>query len=65
MTGGAETKSCPRCSGRGKYADPTRDPLVSITCERCDGSGEVPADAPDEEPVQEAKQVPFGDGGDS
>jgi DnaJ-class molecular chaperone len=59
MTDKGETKSCPRCSGRGKYADPSSDPLVQITCERCDGSGSVPADSPDEPPAQEPKQVPF------
>ncbi len=60
MTGTDETKQCPRCRGRGKYADPRRDALVQITCTRCEGSGRVPADSPDEEPVQEAKKVPFG-----
>ena len=60
MAGDDETKDCPRCSGRGRYTDPHRDPLVRVTCERCDGSGRVPADAPDEPPAQEPKQVPFG-----
>ncbi|MDQ3849182.1 MAG: hypothetical protein M3296_01000 [Actinomycetota bacterium] len=59
MTGSDETKDCPRCEGRGKYADPQRDPLVQINCERCDGSGRVPADSPDEPPVR-PKNVPFG-----
>jgi DnaJ-class molecular chaperone len=60
MSTGDDTKECPRCTGRGKYADPQRDPLVQITCERCEGSGRVPADSPDEPPVKEATQVPFG-----
>ncbi|MCA1689715.1 MAG: hypothetical protein LC720_04505 [Actinobacteria bacterium] len=55
-----ETKDCPRCGGRGRYADPARDPLVRVECDRCDGSGQVPADARDEPPAQEPKQVPFG-----
>lgn len=60
MTADEETKECPRCEGRGKYADRERDPLVQVTCERCDGSGKVPADSPDEPPVEQPRQVPFG-----
>ena len=60
MTSDDSAKDCPRCSGRGKYADRRRDPLVQITCERCDGSGRVPADSPDEPPAKEAKKIPFG-----
>ena len=33
---------------------------MQITCPSCDGSGKVPADAPDEEPAKEPTQVPFG-----
>ncbi len=55
-----ESKECPRCEGRGKYADPQRGPLVRITCPSCDGSGRVPADAPDEPPAKEPTQIPFG-----
>ncbi|HEU0316126.1 MAG TPA: hypothetical protein VFR49_02285 [Solirubrobacteraceae bacterium] len=55
-----ETKECPRCSGRGRYADPSRDPLVRVDCESCDGTGRVPAGAPDESPAEEPRQVPFG-----
>ena len=54
------TKECPRCSGRGKYTDPERAPLVRVTCERCDGSGRVPADSPDEPPAKEPEKIPFG-----
>ena len=57
---GSDEKDCPRCEGRGKYADPARGPLVQITCELCDGSGKVPADTPDEPPAKEPTQVPFG-----
>jgi DnaJ-class molecular chaperone len=57
----AETKDCPRCGGRGRYADPARDPLVRVDCELCAGSGRVSADTPDEPPAQEPKHVPFGD----
>lgn len=60
MAGDDDTKHCPHCDGRGKYADPQRGPLVQVTCESCDGSGRVPADAPDEPPVEEPRQVPFG-----
>lgn len=60
MTAEEPTKDCPRCGGRGKYADPQRGPLVQITCARCEGSGEVPADAPDEPPAQEPPKIPFG-----
>jgi DnaJ-class molecular chaperone len=55
-----DTKRCPRCSGRGKYADPGRGPLVQITCELCDGSGEVAASTPDEPPAKEPTKIPFG-----
>jgi hypothetical protein len=55
-----QTKDCPRCGGRGRYADPRRDPLVR---ERCGGSGRVPADTPDEPPAEEPKHVPFGGDG--
>ena len=54
------TKECPRCGGEGKYADPQRGPLVRATCSTCDGSGRVPADAPDEPPAKEPTQLPFG-----
>ena len=60
MTDAENTKECPRCSGRGKYADPEKGPLVQITCESCDGSGRVPADAPAEPPAKEPTQIPFG-----
>ena len=60
MTDTDNTKECGRCGGSGKYADPQKDPLVQITCPSCDGSGRVAADAPDEEPVKEATQIPFG-----
>jgi DnaJ-class molecular chaperone len=60
MSGSDETKDCPRCSGRGKYADPQSGPLVQITCPRCEGSGRVPLDAPDEPPAKEPTQIPFG-----
>ena len=60
MTDDDDTKDCPRCSGRGKYTDPGQDPLVRVTCDRCEGSGRVPADSPDEPPVEEPKQKPFG-----
>ena len=56
----ADTKECKRCGGSGKYADPERGPLVQVTCESCDGSGKVPADAPDEPPAEEPTQIPFG-----
>jgi DnaJ-class molecular chaperone len=59
VTGNDDTKDCPRCSGRGKYADPHRA-LVQITCPRCEGSGRVPADSPDEPPAKEPTQIPFG-----
>jgi DnaJ-class molecular chaperone len=59
MADADDTKECGRCSGRGKYADPQKGPLVQITCPSCDGSGKVPADAPDEEPAKEPTQVPF------
>ena len=55
-----DMKDCPRCGGSGKYADPERGPLVQVTCESCDGSGRVPADAPDEPPAEEPTQIPFG-----
>lgn len=55
-----ETKDCPRCRGRGTYADPKRGPLVQVTCDRCEGSGRVPAGSPDEPPAKEPKKVPFG-----
>jgi DnaJ-class molecular chaperone len=35
------TESCPKCGGRGKYADPSKA-LVSVTCDLCGGSGEAP-----------------------
>ena len=54
------SKECPRCTGRGKYADPARGPLVQITCERCEGSGRVPVDSTDEAPAKEPTQIPFG-----
>lgn len=54
------TKDCPRCGGRGKYADPQRGPLVRVVCPTCDGSGRVAADAPDEPPAKEPAQMPFG-----
>lgn len=54
------TKDCPRCGGRGKYADPQRDPLVRIECPTCNGSGRVAADAPDDAPAKEPTQIPFG-----
>jgi DnaJ-class molecular chaperone len=60
MADGDDTKQCGRCGGSGKYADPQRGPLVQVTCESCDGSGKVPADAPDEEPAKEPTQIPFG-----
>ncbi len=60
MTGSDDSKDCPRCDGRGKYADPKRGPLVQITCDLCDGSGRVSADTPDEPPAKEPTQVPFG-----
>lgn len=60
MSATDETKQCPRCSGRGKYADPQGGPLVQITCPRCEGSGLVPSDAPDEPPAKEPTQIPFG-----
>lgn len=60
MAGSDDTKDCPRCSGRGKYADPQQAPLVQITCPRCEGSGRVPADSPDEPPAQEPRKIPFG-----
>jgi DnaJ-class molecular chaperone len=62
VTSADDTKDCPRCSGRGKYADPQRGPLVQIKCERCEGSGRVPADSPDEPPAKEPTQIPFGSG---
>ena len=55
-----DTKDCPRCDGTGKYADPQRGPLVQVTCETCEGSGQVPADTPDEPPAEEPTQIPFG-----
>jgi DnaJ-class molecular chaperone len=55
-----EMKDCPRCQGRGRYADPGRDPLVRVNCERCHGSGRVPADSPDEPPAEQPGKVPFG-----
>jgi DnaJ-class molecular chaperone len=54
------TKPCTRCGGRGKYPSPDKGPLVQVTCTACDGSGRVPADAPDEPPPEEPKQMPFG-----
>ena len=60
MTEGDDTKDCPRCEGRGKYADPQRGPLVRADCELCDGTGTVPADTPDEQPAKEPTQIPFG-----
>ena len=60
MADGDDTKECGRCEGRGKYADPQKGPLVQITCPTCEGSGRVPADAPDEEPAKTPTQVPFG-----
>ena len=60
MAGDDDKKECPRCSGRGKYADPEKGPLVQITCALCDGSGRVAADTPDEPPAQEPTQIPFG-----
>ena len=55
-----DTKECGRCGGRGKYADPQKGPLVQVICPSCEGSGKVPADAPDEEPAKEPTQIPFG-----
>lgn len=60
MSADGDTKECPRCNGTGKYADPQRGPLVQVTCELCEGSGRAPADAPDEPPADEPKQIPFG-----
>lgn len=60
MTTSNDTKQCPRCSGRGKYADRQKGPLVQITCQRCEGSGRVPADSFDEAPAKEPNQIPFG-----
>ena len=60
MADADDTKECGRCSGSGKYADPQKGPLVQVTCPSCDGSGKVPADAPDEEPANEPTQIPFG-----
>jgi len=60
MSSGDDTKDCPRCGGRGKYADPEKGPLVQITCQLCDGSGRVSSDTPDEPPAQEPTQIPFG-----
>jgi DnaJ-class molecular chaperone len=60
MEGSGDTKECTRCGGRGKYAARDRGPLVQITCDTCDGSGRVPADAPDEPPAKEPNQIPFG-----
>lgn len=62
MSNNEDTKQCPRCEGRGKYADPQKGPLVQITCTSCEGSGQVPAGAPDEPPAQEPTQIPFGSG---
>ena len=59
MSDDEQTKDCPRCRGRGKHPDPARGPLVAVRCERCEGSGEVPADSPDE-PPREPKHIPFG-----
>lgn len=59
--GSQETKACPRCGGRGRYADPRRDPLVRVDCELCGASGRVPVDTPDEPPADEPKHVPFGE----
>ncbi len=52
---------CPKCSGRGKYADPARA-LVQVTCERCEGSGTVPegSQQDDDQPAAEPRKVPFG-----
>lgn len=61
MSDGDDTKRRPRCEGGGKYADPERGPLVQVTCESCDGSGRVPADAPDQPPAYEPRQIPFGE----
>ena len=60
MSATDDTKDCPRCEGRGKYADPQRGPLVQITCARCEGSGKVAADSPDEPPAKQPTQIPFG-----
>jgi len=52
-----DTKKCPRCEGRGKYADPEKGPLVQITCPSCEGSGRVPADAPPMDSAAAAQTV--------
>jgi DnaJ-class molecular chaperone len=62
MASGDDMKDCPRCEGRGKYADPRKGPLVRMTCALCDGGGRVPADTPDEPAADEPTQIPFGTG---
>ena len=55
------TTECPKCSGRGKYADPGRA-LVQVTCERCKGSGKVRegSEQGNDHPAPEPRKIPFG-----
>lgn len=55
-------KDCTKCGGRGKYADPSKGPLVAVTCNRCEGSGKVPQDWEDVPPMKEPKRARFGEG---
>lgn len=36
-------KGCPFCDGTGRYASPLTD-WYAVTCERCNGTGDRPAD---------------------
>lgn len=32
---------CPACAGQGVWADCESEPMALVTCERCDGSGDL------------------------
>ncbi len=60
-SGNEEQTDCPKCQGRGRYAG-RQDALVRVTCDRCGGTGKVPADSvtEDDQPATVLKKVPWG-----
>lgn len=43
VLGGGDERPCPRCGGYGKVFDHIGIRLFGYWCDRCGGSGEVPA----------------------